>query len=87
MKPSTETKPREVAVESDASGQRVCRLMGSEPLGHGHGGRQVPLGVLGFLEGAEWLGDGSRLQICIERLTDCLWIIHLQVIQCDLFIP
>jgi len=30
----------EVAVESDASGQRVCRLMGSEPLGHGHGGRQ-----------------------------------------------
>jgi len=25
----------EVAVESDASGQRVCRLMGSEPLGHG----------------------------------------------------
>lgn len=28
----------EVAVESDSSGQRVCRLMGSEPLSHG--GRQ-----------------------------------------------
>jgi len=48
MKPSTETKPREVAVESDASGQRVCRLMGSEPLAHGHGGRQVPLRGFGI---------------------------------------